>query len=72
MEIYHLLSRPDLTEKDSTRVCNALALLQVMISLLASDLKMNERKLYCFFGYLDAVNESSDTCHLEHAAYLHG
>ncbi|XP_022136039.1 cell differentiation protein rcd1 isoform X2 [Momordica charantia] len=28
MEVYHLLSKPDLTEKASTRVCNALALLQ--------------------------------------------
>uniref|UniRef100_A0A9I9DIH2 Cell differentiation protein rcd1 n=1 Tax=Cucumis melo TaxID=3656 RepID=A0A9I9DIH2_CUCME len=29
MDVYHLLSKPELTEKASTRVCNALALLQV-------------------------------------------
>ncbi|XP_038888595.1 cell differentiation protein rcd1 isoform X2 [Benincasa hispida] len=32
MEVYHLLSKPDLTEKASTRVCHALALLQCVAS----------------------------------------
>ncbi|XP_011658697.1 cell differentiation protein rcd1 isoform X2 [Cucumis sativus] len=32
MDVYHMLSKPDLTEKDSTRVCNALALLQCVAS----------------------------------------
>ncbi|CAK9316209.1 unnamed protein product [Citrullus colocynthis] len=32
MEVYHLLSKPDLTEKASTRVCYALALLQCVAS----------------------------------------
>ncbi|KAA0040229.1 cell differentiation protein rcd1 isoform X1 [Cucumis melo var. makuwa] len=32
MDVYHLLSKPELTEKASTRVCNALALLQCVAS----------------------------------------
>lgn len=52
MEVYHLLSKPDLTEKASTRVCYALALLQVMISLLVSDMKLNEQRLFCLLVIL--------------------
>lgn len=47
MDVYHLLSKPELTEKASTRVCNALALLQVIVSLLLSDVKLNEDRLFC-------------------------
>lgn len=55
MDVYHMLSKPDLTEKASTRVCNALALLQVIISLLLSDVKLNEDRLFCLLIILTCM-----------------